>query len=90
MMRLTLGFSGDAPQHDLAGRAAELLTRRYLAKALETGATRYVVVRGEFLEAVDADVVQVSGNAALAEFVERVRAADRETMVHLRWWPDKR
>jgi hypothetical protein len=86
-MRLTVGFTEDAPQHELVGPAADLLTSRFLQEALDIGATRSLIMRADFISAIDA-----AGNAAvtdpeLAVFIDRIRAEEDEQMVQLKWWP---
>jgi hypothetical protein len=85
-MRLTVGFTEGSPQHELPGRAGELITVRYLAKALDIAATRYLIMRTEFLDAIDADP-DLRPGPALAGFIDVIRGGEDEQMVLLTWWP---
>jgi len=85
-MRVTVGFTEDAPQHELHGRAGELLTEHYLAGAEAIGATRSLVMRADFLDAIDADP-EPSPAPDLAEFIDEIRGEENELMVQLKWWP---
>jgi hypothetical protein len=85
MMRLTVGFTDDAPQHEVTGRAKAILTDRYAPSKEQPDLTGHLVHGAAVV-----DAFQKAGAAAvvtpdLAEFLQHIRGEDESLMVQLRW-----
>ena len=84
-MRLTVGFTEDAPQHELTGAFADRLTNQFLQEALDIGATRSLIKRAEFIEAIDA-AGEASAYGPTSSSSSSGPGEEDEQMVQLKWW----